>query len=792
MFKNYLKVAVRNIKNNKLFNMINILGLVIGLGVCLIIIGIVNNELGFEDCHLNKDQIYRVDGRYLYRGSRISMASIVPAVGPAIRESIPEIERLARIRREWDITFEFTNDKTHLAPKVFVAEPDYLNIFTLPLDDGNPENALIAPFSVIISQDIAATYFDNQSPLGKTVKLVKENDAVDLQVTGVFAKIPANTQMRCDFVISYSTLEKIGEDVSSWTELFKDYTYVLLNMDADPALVESKIPEVIAQQIGEDQAKSFDLQLQPLEDIYFNSDLSYELPPQGNLMLVNIFSGVAAIIMIIACINFLNISSARISFRLKEVGIRKVLGALRGQLFKQFLIESMFVTVISMMGGLIIFELIRPHIESFMGRTLEINMYQDPILLSSVFAMILLVGLLFGSYPAFLFSRFQPVTILKNSFSNQSSKSGFRRIMVVTQFVLAVIMIFCTIGVYKQIQFSLNSDLGFDKDNILLIDIEDNLSLDKCKVLKDEILNNDLALSATIVDMVPGENRHFLYGVRPENKADEDPAIIHGIQIDADYLKTFNIEILEGREFSSETTPGSILINETAVKEFEIKNPIGFKFLRSESEFTVIGVVKDFHQFSVHTPIASTAFIPISHEQRLLAVKLESDNIARTTEEIKTIWGGIAPDISFDYQFLDESMHENYETEEKTGKLFTAFTLLAVFVSCLGLFGLASFTAERRTKEIGIRKVLGASITSITGLITKEFFLLVAISNVIAWPIAYYAMNRWLENFAYRIDIGWTVFALSGIAALLIALLTVGFQAIKAATNNPVDAIKYE
>jgi len=792
MFKNYLLVAIRSLSKQKQYIIVNVAGLAIGIAVCLLIFGFISNDLQFEHCHKNKDRIYRVDGVYQLRGSGVSMASIMPAVGPAMAESFPEIEQAVRIRRLWDVKVEFAFDDVIKESKVFAAEPQLLDVFTLPLKQGNPETALAAPFTAIISEEIANDHFAGKNPIGSTIRL---KDEYDFQITGVTKEIPANTQIRSNFIISYASLEKLGEDVKSWTEIFQDYTYVLLHENTDPGLIESKIPGFLENHIGPDEAKNYELQLQPLSEIYFHSDLSYELPPDGDLTLIYVFTGIAILILMVACINFINLSTARTAPRMKEVGVRKALGAKRGQLIGQFLSESILLTCIAMLLGIALYELVLPNLESFMDRELAVRIYNDPILILTVLGMILFVGVFSGSYPAFVLSRFKPSSILRGEWANKSAKSYLRRALVIFQFAIAIILICLTFAVYNQINYSITKDLGFNKDNILLIDVEKVDTHEKRQLIENEIENAGAVTISTLISAAPGENRHNLFTVNPENKLDEDPTLMHILITDYDFLSTFGIKLITGRELladHNDESNKSILINEAAVREFEIENPVGFKFYHGETAFEVGGVVKDFNFNSLHNEIQPCMIMVGKNSRRLIAARLAGKPSTGSIAEIKAAWTRIMPEMTIEYSFLEDAIMENYQSEKKIGTLLTVFSFVAVFIACLGLFGLAAFTTEQRTKEIGIRKVLGASIASIIRLVSKEYLILVVIANLAAWPIAFLVTDKWQQDFAYRPPISWESFIIAGGLALVIALATVSYQAIRAAYTNPVKTLRYE
>lgn len=793
MLKNYIISAFRNLVRHRIYSVITILGLGIGLAGCLLIVGYVNNELTFESFHQYGDRIYRIDGLYAIRDSQVSMASIMPALGPALRESVPEIEKVVRIYRFWDLPVELPNGDKITASKAFAAEPEYLEIFTFPLKYGNPGNALTEPFSILISEEIADKYFPDQNPLGMTVTV---DDEHELSITGVIKDSPDNSQLKSDFVLSYSTLEQIGQDTKSWTELFSAYTYVLLNSSADPKTVDTKISEVIAAHVGEEEVGHFQLQVKPLKDIYLHSDWSYELPPDGDVAYVYIFAVVAFLLLTIACLNFINISTSQATRRVKEVGIRKVLGAFRSNLVKQHLTESMIVTIISMFLGIALMELAKPQLEIFLERPLELNLTSDPVLILSVFAMIAVVGLISGSYPAYLLSRYTPSAIIRGQILGDASRSTLRRVFVTIQFIIAISILCATIAIHNQVDYSLNTDLGFDEENVVLIDVSaENITYEKQKLLKNEILSGTPVLSAALTYCTPGENRWSLYSMRPENKLDEDPTFMHVISADADLLKTMGLQIIEGGNISNSDAPESktrILVNKMALDYFAMENPIGFTFHAGERVFTVVGVVDDFHQHSLQHEIMPIGIFPLSAKTRLLAAKLPPGRISETLAEIKQVWEKINPEAVFEYSFLKDSMLENYKAEKKLGTLFTVFSSLTLFVGCLGLFGLAVFSTEQRVKEIGIRKVLGASMVNILGILSRETIFLVIAANIIAWPIAYYIISGWLETFAYKSPIRWQYFVTAGLIALLISLATISYQAVKAAISDPVKTLKYE
>jgi putative ABC transport system permease protein len=789
---NYFTIAVRNLVRNRLYSIISIMGLAIGLAGCLLIVGYVSHERSFENCHHNRDRIYRVDGYYVIGDSRVSMANISAPVGPALKEAFPEVEKMTRFRRMWDADVEIRDNLIVTESKLLVTDPEILQIFTIPLTEGSPETALEAPYSIIISEQIADKYFEGQSPLGHTVKV---NDQHECQITGVFESLPANTQLHTNFFLSYSTLKNMEVDLENWDDILNDYTYLLLRENTDPAQLEQKIPALLEQHMGED-AKTFQLQLQPLKRIYLHSHLSYELPPHGNLDYIYIFSCVAVVILVIASINFINLTTARTSHRMKEVGVRKVLGAFRRQLVIQFLGESVLITMVSMVLGIVLFEFALPQLEAFLGRDLAIDIYRNPIILLSILAMIVVVGVLSGSYPALMLAKHRPTVVLRGGTTGKTFKPTLRRILVAFQFTIAIVLVCVTFIIYRQIQYANTKDLGFDKEDVLLLYSDEEIAPEKLQLVKQEILSNTTALSATALKVPPGGGNYVLYAVRPENSMEEEPILLSMFYVDYDFLSTFKIDLLQGRNFSEEYTQSdestSIIINQAAIDEFNIDNPIGFKFLATTKEFNVVGVVNDFHNVTLRNQIPPLA-LRIKHDSNtMLAVKLPPNSQSAAISQIEDTWNRLLPECPLEYKFLGEHLREDYQGDQKMGALFTGFSLLAIFVGCLGLFGLAAFMAEKRTKEIGIRKVLGATVSNIVQLLFKEFLVLVAIASAIACPLAYYLGDMWLESFSYKTHLSWTIFVLSGMLVLAVALMTVSYQAFRAAIANPVDALRYE
>jgi len=775
-----------------MYVMVNVAGLAIGLAACLLITGFALNELRFERCHEKHNRIYRIDGLYNYGDSQVSMANIMPAVGPAVRAEFSEVEEVVRLHHLWEVTFEFSPEDRITTDTVLAAEPSVFSVFTLPLISGNPKTALSEPLSMVVSRAVVRDHFGGVDPVGKTVRC---DDSLLLTITGVMADIPANTQIRPEYMLSHATLPRMGFDVESWSELFQDYTYVLLTPGADPSVIENALPELIARHTEENSGVSYDLQMQPLDDIYLHSNLSYELHPNGDPESTYVVSAVAVLILLLACINFVNLTTARSTRRMKEVGVRKVMGARPGQLMKQFLTESVCMTILSMLLGIVLFELAKPQLEAFLNRRLAIDLFGDPMLLGAMLVMILIVGVLSGSYPAFVLSRFRPTTVLRGARSGGMSRPIVRRALVVFQLAVAVTLMCSTFAIKRQIEYSMYSDPGYVSKNILLIEFAEGTASDRRTLLADEIRTVPGVLAASHASEAPGEGRWSLYGLFLDEARVDGQKLANGMQVDCEFIPTLGLELVAGRNFSPDLSTDrseALILNEAAVADFGLEEAIGSKIYRRNGAYTVIGVMKDFRSHSTHNAIAPCMLLMHGGDAREIVVRLADDDIAEATAGIADLWARHFPDEPMKHRFLEDIMRHTYDNEVKAETMFLAFSGLAILVACLGLFGLAAFTAERRIREIGIRKTLGASIGSIVTMLSREFALLVVVASVVAWPVAYWLIDTWLQDFAFRMDISWTIFVFAGATALLVALGTVSYQAARAAMTNPADVLRHE
>lgn len=790
MFRNYLKFAFRNLKRHKIYSFINIFGLAVGMACAILILLWIQDELSYDRFHENADDIYRVVETWQYSSGEIDYNRVTPGpLAPVLKADYPEIIHSTRFFGGFE-KWQLTNDKkSYLSPGGAV-DSAFFSIFTFPFVKGNPKTAFSKPHSIVMTEDLAKKIFGDDDPLGETIQLEYRT----FEITGIIENIPRNSHIRFDFLIPCEIFSSLEED---WTSN-NCYTYVLLQKNWS----HKELSEKIAGVIKKHSPTSIEtLYLQPLNQIHL-----FSLEGGGLITYLYIFSAMAFFILLIACINFMNLSTARSAKRFKEVGIKKVVGSSRMQLIKQFLSESILLSFVAFACSVVLVELLLPVINSLLG--IQLKMHYSGGLFLSLIGIAIITGIISGSYPAFFLSSFNPVTVLKGHLSLTSFKqwrtrkdsggfsrsSTLRRILVVTQFSLSIIFIVCAMVVYSQLNFIKKRDLGFNKEQIVHLRMRGEFK-QKYEAIKNELLKNSNILSVTATDRTPVMWSNSTDDVNWDGKRADEKIGMGVRMVDYDYIKTFQMEMAQGRFFSKEfltdATEGFI-VNESAVKAMGMKSPIGKRFSLWNRHGKIIGVIKDFHTESLHQEIEPFVLLIWPDWYGRMSIKLKSDNVSSALGFLENKIKEFVPDYPFEYQFLDEEIDNLYKTEQLTGKIIIYITLLAILISCLGLFGLASFTAEQRTKEIGIRKVLGASVSGIVVLLSREFTKWVAIASIIAWPIAYFVMYKWLQNFVYRASISWWTFLLAGVVALAIALLTVSYQSIKAALANPVDSLRYE
>jgi putative ABC transport system permease protein len=785
MFRNYLKIALRNLKRHKGFSFLNITGLAIGMVCTILILFWVQHELSFDRYHENGKKTYRILQHIQY-AEVVTWAINQGPLGPALKAEIPEIAEQARFCfAQWRMKY---NDNVYLELGGY-ADPSLFKMFTIPFISGDPETALADPRSVVLTEDMAEKIFGNEDPIGKTIHVGSD---YDFRVTGVLQNIPDNSHFRFKFLANMDFAKEVGRTVDYWKNSHFT-TYVQLAEGVSMEDANKKIYNFLdAKPTLEDWEK---LSLQPLFDIRLGSGIGYDAFGTGNTKYIVIFLAAALFILLIACINFMNLSTARSLLRSREVGLRKVVGALRGQLVRQFLGEAFFHSLIAMVLAVGLGLLVLPAFNQLARKSFTAQLFLRPDIILGLLAILLLTGFIAGFYPAFVLSGFRPVTVLKGTTRARDGKSFFRKALVVFQFSVAVILMVGSLVIYLQIHFMRNKDLGYDKENLIHLPLNTTVQ-QNYEAFRNALLGNTDILNVTRVAGLPTYGYYFSNSRwNWEGKDPDKDILFRANYVDYDYLEALNAPIVMGRKFSKDygTDAAGIIINETSQKAMGFADPIGKRVTLGESSvFNIIGVVKDFHYVSLRTEVEPMILLLDPERCSQIVIRIQAENTPGTLEFMGSVWKKYAGDFEFDYRFLDESLDTLYRGEQRVGRIISVFTILSVFISCLGLFGLASFMALRRTKEIGIRKVLGASISGVVVLLTKEFSKWVIAANLIAWPISYFALSRWLQEFPYRTDIKiWIIFG-TGLMTFLIALLTVSYQSLRTALANPADSLRYE
>lgn len=806
MYKNYYKIAWRNLIKKKAYSFINIFGLGLGIACCLLIFMYVQDELSYDTYHKKKERIYRVihgwsegDPKEGVAGSPYWVWGNAP-IGTALKNDFPEIEKVVQFSGRADILLT-NDDKMYQEDGIFFMDSTAFDVFSWNLLKGNPKTALAAPYSIVLTESTARKYFGDEDPLGKSLKgreSAGRSNPGDYTVTGVMADIPLNSHFRFNALLSMSTFRKSRPEVFDAWGYVDFYTYFLVNEQFNEAAFKSKIPDFLKRHREYPDSK-YVIAIEPLKDVYLRTKAERQPGETGSLPNIYIFSIIGLFILVIAVINFMNLSTARSMERGKEVGIRKSIGADRRSLISQFLGESLIVVFLSMVIALMIVALALPQMAGFTGKELHIQSFVTWKTISLLLGITLMVGLLAGSYPALVLSGFNPVLILKGITRSNAGGAGLRRALVVFQFTLSIALIAGTMIVYFQMNHILDKDLGFDKDQMLVLDYNyDGVVNAKSEVLKAELEKNPSILSVAFCRSVPGSYFPFA-GTEIETPDGEMKQIAQGIfQVGMDFVTHFGLKLIAGRTYSRAYPSDSskaLIINEACARQYGYRNPadaVGKKFSQWGREGSVIGVVKDFNFTSLHRKIEPLTLPFEPYASRYLSLKVSPENIGETVKAVGEVWSRLVPHRPFLYSFLDDEFNKQYKSDFMFRRLFTTFSCLAIFIACLGLLGLATYTAEQRTKEIGIRKVLGADFRSIVRLLSKDFIKLVLIAILIATPVSWYAMNRWLEGFAYRIEIQPWIFILAGCLALAIAVITISYQSIRSAIMNPVSSLRSE
>ncbi len=821
MIQNLFLTAFRNLKKNKFFSLLNILGLAAGMAVFLLIAQYVRFERSYENFIPNRENIYRVKLE-TYSNNELVLASAenYPGVGPGLEDELPEVVSYARLYNQgYKNNVIITNENAKPDPiafkqrKFLFADSAFLPMMNYPMVMGDARFALGEPFTAVISEKYAKMYFGKEDPIGKTLRLQDDDFTNEtVKVTGVFKDLPQNTHLKFDILYSYKTLFARFDRAplrygTGWFR--KDmYVFVQLKDGSDPKAIEAKLPAIVEKykpELKESQQKDI-LGLQPIKDIHLRSELAEEAEPNGSERIVFFMGIIGIFVLVIAWINYVNLSTARAIERAKEVGIRKVVGAFKHQLISQFLVEAALVNLLSVLAAFGIVVLALPYFNALSGLLLSTADLFQPWFLYLVVLLWIVGTFLSGFYPALVLSSFKPVTVLKGKLKNTSTGILLRKGLVVTQFVASIALIAGTFIVYRQLNFMMNHNLGMNIDQVLVLErpgiadtgrTEFNSAID---VFRNEVKKSAAVIGVSASLTVPGKQREYKATIKRQASS-TDSAIMRVNSMDYDFMDVFKMKLLAGRKFSRDfprDEDTSVIITESAVRPLGFKNAedaVG-KVLNIPRfggwQPIIAGVVNDYYQVSLKKPLDPSIFFCTVYGGEFYSVRMQSKNVAGTIEHVRRSWTKAFPGNPFEYFFLDDYFNAQYQNERKFGKLFTTFSILAIIIGCLGLFGLSAFMANQRVKEIGIRKVLGASAANIATMLSKDFVKLVGISVLIASPVAWFVMDKWLQDFAYRINISWWVFALAGTAALLIAILTVSVQAVKAAVANPVQSLRTE
>jgi putative ABC transport system permease protein len=785
MIRNYLKIAFRNLIRQKGFSFTNISGLAIGMVCTIMILFWVQHELSYDRYHTNGERVYRIL-QHIQFSEIVTWAINQGPLGPALKEEIPEIEEQTRFCFDrWRIKY---NNKVFTDLGAY-ADPSMFKMFTIPFVKGNPETALSDPRAVVLSEELAQRIFGEEDPLGKVINI---KDKFDLKVTGILKDLPDNTNFRFKFLANMDFAREEGRTVDEWTNSHFT-TFVQLAENVSMQEANAKIYNFLDSKPTLEEWEK--LSLQPLHKVRLGSGIGYDSFGSGNGMYVIIFTTAAFFILLIACINFMNLSTARSLLRSREVGLRKVVGALRGQLVRQFLGESVLQALMAMILALGMVDLLLPAFNRLAQKEFTSSLFTRPDIILGLLVITLFTGILAGIYPAFVLSAFHPVSVLKGTHLVVGKRSFFRKALVVFQFSVAIILMIGSLLIYSQIRFMQNKDLGYDKENLITLGMNVNIQKNY-EVFRNELLAHPNILNVSRTSGLPHLGYEFSNSRWDwEGKDPNKDILFRANFVDYDYLEALGAQIIKGRNFSKDYSADqmTIIINEASQKAMGFDDPLGKKVNVGEDYvFNIIGVVKDFHYVSLRSEIEPLILMLYPDECRSILVRIQSENTPQTLKFMGSVWTRFAGDYEYDYRFLNERLDALYLSEQRVGGIITIFTFLAIFISCLGLFGLASFMALRRTKEIGIRKVLGAKISSVVILLIKEFSKWVIVANLIAWPLSYFVLDRWLQEFPYRTDIKLWLFLGTGLATLLVAILTVGFQSVRAAIANPVESLRYE
>lgn len=820
MLQNYLKTAFRNLTRNKIFALINILGLAIGMTCCFLIVLFVKDELSYDQFQDKYERIYRLKYLPKFAGEGMELARIPPPVSPLLTDYFPEIEQAARFYNrsasiEVPAKTEGEENKQYEEDRVFFADSTLVDIFTFQFTKGNPETALDNPFSIVIAESIAEKYFGEENPMGKTILM---SGQYAFKVTGVFEDYPDNSHVHFELVAPYQNMYSIEAEAiragmqtnltQNWV-ISHSYTYVLLKPNQSPENVHAKMPQLIDTYASDAVKGKLDFVLQPLKDIHLRSNIGLEIEAVGNIQHVYLFGLIALLTLLIACINFVNLSTAASLKRATEVGIRKVVGANKGNLVGQFLSESLLLSFFAFGVSLVLLEFTLPILNNLTDKTLEFKLlqhWQETLIFVGIF---LTAGILAGSYPAFFVTRFQAASILKGTgYRSVPKGAALRKVLITTQFFVTIALIAATLVVYQQWQFMRNQPMGFAQDQVLTVRLfSQNMNSifggvtgelrGKMNAFEESLQENPNILGSTLSDALPGTGSVRRNVVTDSIKA-EDNVYIGVMAVDYDFPETYEMDIIEGRSFDKSFGSdhlNAFIVNEKAVETLgwqTAANAIGQNINMEGKQGTVVGVMKDFHSVSLSQPITALTLHVNAGTFTTFSIRIQNAAIPQTIDFIRQKWDAFFPEKVMDYAFLDEQIEASYTTESRLSQIIGYFSFLAILISCFGLYGLVMYAALQKTKEIGIRKVLGASVPNILTLLSKDFLQLIILASVLAIPLVFYGTSQWLQDYAYRIDLSWWLFAVPVLAVLVIAMVTLSFQTIQSALANPVEALRNE
>ncbi len=796
MFKNYIKIALRNLWRRRGFSAINIIGLAVGLAATFLIVLYINFELSYDSFHSKKDNLYRLIADVEVPNDVLEIDRPALAVPPHIKEDFAEVEDAVRIMglslavRNEDLKFKEEN--------AIAADETFFDMFDYNLLQGNETTVLKEPYSVVLTPALAKRYFGSENSIGKTLKIKNEDiNDITFTVTGIMEEVPQNSRFRPELVISFSTyFNGVLTSINDMWGTYDPEAFVRLNPNVDVATLEAKFVGFLEKYTGEQMRKDksiVTLKLEPFQDVYLHSDRNQGM--SGDINSIYIFSIIAIFILLIACINFINLTTARSVERAKEVGVRKVIGAAKNQLSRQFIGESMIIAVLAFVVAVVLAVIALPAFKELIGKEISQSIFSNPWYVVILFGAALIIGAVAGIYPAFVLSSFKPVNVLKGNFSTGTRGILLRKGLVITQFTISIALIIGTIVIYNQMDYMSNQELGFNKDHVVILETG---YVPERKILQQKLDGISGIKSTSYTSSVPGVQGNVAYSLLEDSNKEELAVHLDAFFIDYDFINQYGLKVVAGRSFSKEFASDSVaamLINERAVKLLGYTTPeeaLGANFSQWGKKGKVVGVVQDFHFKSLQENIRPLSMTVSEAGGDFLSVTIASKDIAQTIANIEKEWNEAMPTNPFNYYFLDEAFDRQYRTQERFGKIFVNFAVLAIFISCLGLLGLAAYSMLQRRREIGIRKVLGASVSTVVNLLSLEFMKLVGIAFLIAAPIAWFAMRSWLDNFAYKIDLQWWIFVLAGITASIIALGTVGFHAVKASLANPVHSLRAE